>query len=142
MSGNSPALPVPNDQGTRAAQVAQGGKRRFGAAFLYHGNADRKAREPEQHQGFGAVAEREIDRARNDQQQQHWLLQYIHHGAPPRTAGGMGQFVGALGREPFGGDGSRQTGSQTCARTHVQAKGRVRGSGRGSGRGILYHLLQ
>ena len=87
---NAQALAVANDQCTRAAQIAQGGEGGFGAAFLHHGNAYRETGEPQQHQGFGSVAECEIDCARNNQQQEHGLLQYVHHGTPPGVAGGVG----------------------------------------------------
>ena len=99
-AGDADALAVTNHQRTRAGEVAQGLQHVFGARLLHDGDDNRDRREYEEQQRLAEIAEREIDRAAGQQQQQHRLAQHVEDQAHDRAPARMGQFVEAFGLQP------------------------------------------
>ena len=72
-SRNAFLLPVPDDKGARARQIAQRIERPLGLALLVQRDAHDHEDEPEQHERFLHVAQKQIDRAAADEEQEHRL---------------------------------------------------------------------
>ncbi len=76
-AGNALGLSVANHQRTRAGHVAQRVEGLFAAALLNVGDGDDDEHEPQQHQRFVAITQREIDRPAGHQQQEHRLQRHV-----------------------------------------------------------------
>ena len=75
-SGNTMLLPVANDQGTRARQVAEGLEGALGLALLVERYPDDHEHKAEQHDRFPQVTENKVDRPADDEKQEH---RFPHH---------------------------------------------------------------
>lgn len=89
-------LTVPDHQCARGGKVTQGFQRSLRLALLGQGDADDDEHEAEQEQRLGPVAQREVDTARHQQHEKHWLGQYAAHDGEHRLRRAAGQQVRAV----------------------------------------------
>ena len=102
-SRDSPPLPVADDQGPGAGEVAQRLQGALRLPFLVQGDPHHDEDEAEEHQRFLHVSQDEVDRAARDEQEEHRLADDAEgdceNGAPLRR----GEFVVPFLPQPPGG---------------------------------------
>ena len=94
------APPLPHNQRARAGEVAQSLQHALGAVFLHNGDDYGHAGERQQDEGFARIAQRQIDRAASQQQEQHRLARDVVHDAQQGPLAAVRQFVRPLSFQP------------------------------------------
>ncbi len=115
-SGDRSPFAVAQHLRARARELAQRVERTLGLALLVERDADHHEHRRGERQRLAQVAEREIDRRRPDQQQEHRLAHHLPRDRPRPARPGRRQLVVAVAREARGGLPGRQ-----------RARGRARG---------------
>src|SRR5262249_50372507 len=91
----------PSDyQGARARQIAECFKYSLGPMFLNNRNNDRYDRRTNQNERFAEGTEYEVDRARSQQQFEHWFSTNFNCDAEKVTLSSPREFVASFGFQP------------------------------------------
>jgi hypothetical protein len=99
-AGDAEPPAATDDQGARAREILESFEDALGAALLVDGDGDRGERRGEKHERLAVVAEREIDAARGQEQEEHRLAADLERDAEDRPLRRSRQLVRPLASEP------------------------------------------
>ena len=108
LGGDALTGAVSDNEGLWAGEVLEGGQSPLRPAFLDGDEDDVEDGEGQKDQGFGQVAQQQIDDPSREEQLQHWFAHGIQHDAQRAAARVLGQFVETIVLKPCCGHGGGQ----------------------------------